>query len=121
MARILLIEDDIQFQKLLCHMLKCDGHDVQKAFNGDEGINCFHETPADLIITDITMPEKTGLDVISELKSAYPEVKIIAMSGGGRAGTKLLNMAQAIGARRTLKKPFTREALIAAIHSVLDE
>jgi DNA-binding response OmpR family regulator len=120
MAHILLIEDDVQLQKLLHHMLNSEGHDVQKACNGNEGINCFHETPADLVITDIIMPEKTGLDVISELKRAYPEVKIIAMSGGVRTGTKLLNMAQTLGAKRILRKPFTRAELIAAVRDVLE-
>jgi DNA-binding NtrC family response regulator len=120
MARILLIEDDIQLQKLLYRMLEREGHDVRQACNGEQGINWFHETPADLVITDIIMPEKTGLDVITELKRDYPDVKIIAMSGGARAGTKLLNMAQTLGAHKTLKKPFTRETLIAAIQEVLE-
>lgn len=119
MSRILLIEDDIQLQKMFHRMLTNEGYDVQKASNGNEGINCFHEAPADLVITDIVMPEKSGLDAISELKSAYPKVKIIAMSGGGRTGVKLLNMAKTLGVDRTLKKPFTRAELISAVEEIL--
>ena len=120
MTSILLIEDDIQLQRLLCQILISEGYEVQNTCNGNEGISCFHETPADLVITDIIMPEKTGLDIISELISAYPGVKIIAMSGGARAGIKLLNMAKTLGAKQTLRKPFTRSELIAAVQAVLD-
>ena len=119
MSRILLIEDDIQLQKMIHRMLINEGYDVQDASNGNEGINCFHEAPADLVITDIVMPEKSGLDAIAELKSAYPKVKIIAMSGGGRTGVKLLNMARKLGVDRILKKPFTRVELISAVDEML--
>ena len=121
MACILLIEDDIQLQKMYHQMLTNEGHDVQKASNGEEGINRFYETPADLVITDIVMPEKSGLDTISELKNAYPEVKIIAMSGGNRTGNKLLRMAQSLGAQRILRKPFSRAELISAVEAVLKQ
>jgi DNA-binding response OmpR family regulator len=119
MASILLIEDDIQLQKMYHQMLTNEGYDVQKASNGDEGINFFHEKPADLVITDIIMPEKSGLDAISELIRAYPDVKIIAMSGGNRAGDKLLRMAQTLGAQRILRKPFSRAELISTVEATL--
>jgi CheY-like chemotaxis protein len=121
MARILVIEDDVQLQKMLHQMLTHEGYDVQVASNGVEGIRCYRKTPADLVITDIIMPEKTGFETISELKESYPEVKIIAMSGGSRSGVKLLNMAETIGAQRTLNKPFTRTQLIATIIEVLNK
>ena len=121
MPRILVIEDDIQLQKILHQMLTREGYEVQVASNGDEGIRCYHKTPADLVITDIIMPEKSGIETISELKETYPEVTIIAMSGGGRANIKLLEIAETLGAKRTLNKPFTREKLIAAVKEVLKE
>jgi FixJ family two-component response regulator len=67
------------------------------------------------------MPEKSGIETISELKETYPEVTIIAMSGGGRADIKLLEIAETLGAQRTLNKPFPREELIGTIKEVLKE
>jgi DNA-binding NtrC family response regulator len=121
MTRILLIEDDIHLQKLLHQILTLAGYDVNGASNGIEGIKSYHETPADLVITDIIMPEKTGLETISELKKVYPELTIIAMSGGGRADVELLKIAETLGAQRTLSKPFTRAELISTIKEVLKE
>jgi DNA-binding NtrC family response regulator len=121
MALILVIEDDIQLQKVLHQMLAHEGYEVQVASNGVEGIRCYHNTPADLVITDIIMPEKSGIETISELKGTYPEVTIIAMSGGGRADIKLLEIAETVGAQRTINKPFTREKFIATVKEVLKE
>jgi DNA-binding response OmpR family regulator len=121
MARILVIEDDVQLQKMLHQMLTHEGYDVQVASNGVEGIRCYRKTPADLVITDIIMPEKSGIETISELKDTYPEVTIIAMSGGGRADIKLLEIAETVGAQRTINKPFTREKFIATIIEVLNK
>jgi DNA-binding NarL/FixJ family response regulator len=121
MPRILIIEDDIQLQEMLQQMLTHEGYEVQVASNGIEGIRCYHKTPADLVITDIIMPEKSGIETISELKETYPEVTIIAMSGGGRADIKLLEIAETLGAQRTLNKPFPREELIGTIKEVLKE
>ena len=67
------------------------------------------------------MPEKSGIETISELKDTYPEATIIAMSGGGRADIKLLEIAEKLGAQRTINKPFTREKLIATVKEVLKE
>ena len=116
MPLILVIEDDIQLQNMLIN----EGYDVQQAFNGKEGISCYQKTPPDLVITDILMPEKNGLETISELKMVYPEVNIIAMSGGGKSDIKALSKAQTLGAKRILKKPFCRADLIDAIDDVLN-
>ena len=121
MARILIIEDDIQLQKMLHQMLIHEGYEVQVACNGIEGIKCYHNTPADLVLTDIIMPEKSGIETISDLKKIHPEVTIIAMSGGGRADIKLLEIAKILGAQRTINKPFTREKLLTTIKEVLKE
>jgi CheY-like chemotaxis protein len=121
MPLILLIEDDIQFHEMLHQMLTNEGYDVHQAFNGSDGISCYHKTPADLVITDILMPEKTGLETISELKRVYPEIKIIAMSGGGPANVKLLEIAKALGAKAILRKPFSRAELLESIENVLGD
>jgi DNA-binding NtrC family response regulator len=122
MARILVIEDDEKFRIMIKKMLEKTGFDdVEEAGNGVTGMKLFREHPFDLVITDIIMPDKEGLEVITELTKAHPGVKIIAMSGGGRIGPQsYLEMAQLLGASRTLEKPFRHAELIDAVNDVLD-
>ena len=86
MARILIIDDDEQVRRYLRKILEAQGHEVVAASDGKLGIELCREEPTDLIITDIFMPEKEGLETIGELRRDYPDVKIIAISGGGRTG-----------------------------------
>ena len=80
----------------------------------------FPQAAADLVITDIVMPGKEGLEVLMALRKIHPPVKIIAISGGGRGdATDYLRMATKMGAARVLSKPFSNEALLAAIDAVL--
>ena len=88
MARILIIDNDVQILNMLRQTLEREGYDVLKASNGKQGIRLHREEPVDLIITDIIMPEKEGIETILELKRDYPDVKIIAISGGGRTGPR---------------------------------
>ena len=117
---ILVIDDDDQFRGMLRETLEHAGYEVTDAPNGKEGIRLFRENPADLVITDLIMPEKEGIETIKELRQEYSEVKIIAMSGGGRIGPdSYLKMAKGLGALRTLTKPIEREELLRAIREVL--
>ncbi|MBC7365552.1 MAG: response regulator [Undibacterium sp.] len=85
------------------------GHTVIEARNGREGLELSPRAVADLVITDIVMPEKEGLEVLVELRKKQPPVKIIAMSGGGRQHARgSLHIAQALGAAKVLEKPFPR-------------
>ena len=84
MARILIIDDEPTILLMLKKMLERSGYVVDMAINGKEGMELFAKFPADLIITDIVMPEKEGLETIREIKKDHPHVKIIAISGGGR-------------------------------------
>jgi len=84
MARILVIDDDDQILRTLHQVLEMEGHEVVDTSNGKEGIKFFRENGADLIITDIVMPEKEGLETIMELRRDFPDIKVIAISGGGR-------------------------------------
>jgi len=84
MSRILIIDDDAQILKMLRQILEREKYHVTEASNGKEGLRLYRENPADLVITDIIMPEKEGIEIIIELKRDYPDVKIIAISGGGR-------------------------------------
>jgi YesN/AraC family two-component response regulator len=121
MARILIIDDNDIFRKVLRTMLTTAGfNEIEEAANGIDGINLFRQSPFDLVITDIIMPEKEGLELITELSRDYPQVKIIAMSGGGRIGPHdYLAMAEYLGASRALQKPFKHEELIAVVQELL--
>lgn len=116
---ILLIDDEKPFRDVLKQVLSKAGYDVVEAANGAEGINRFYEKPADMIVTDIIMPEKEGIETILELKKAHPEVKLIAMSGGGWYGTDIdFDMARKLGAR-TLDKPFALQELLDVVTELL--
>ncbi len=117
---ILLIDDEEPFRSVIKQVLSKAGYDVVEAANGVEAINRFYEKPADMIITDIIMPEMEGLETIIELKRAHPEVKLIAMSGGGWYGTDIdFDMAKKLGAR-TLDKPFELQKLLDVVNELLD-
>jgi CheY-like chemotaxis protein len=120
MERILVIDDDVQVLNVLHNALVREGYEVLKASNGKEGIKLYREDPFDLVITDLIMPEKEGIETIQELKNKFPEIKIIAISGGGRIGPEeYLPMAKMFGAQRTLAKPFGRNELVRAVKELL--
>lgn len=120
MARILLIEDDDSLRKMLRLTLTKMGHAVAEARNGKEGMALHQSAPADLVLTDLIMPEMEGLETIMKLRRTQPELKIIAMSGGGRGNAiSYLQIAKRMGAARVLEKPFTEKDLAAAIQGTL--
>lgn len=101
-------------------MLEGSGHEVAVAAQGAEGLTLFGEHPVDLVITDIFMPEKEGIETILELRHQSPQTKIIAISGGGRAGNLDISAtAKNLGAHQTLAKPFARQELLDAVNAVL--
>ena len=121
MARILIIDDDVNFLKMLRQMLERAGHTVIDAANGKIGAQLFREDRTELIITDIFMPEKEGIEVIRELKKDFPTLKIIATSGGGRKGNfNYLEMAKTFGADRSFAKPFERQEMLDAIQELVN-
>ncbi len=120
MARILLIDDDEPFRTMLRLTLIHFGHTVIEACNGKQGLDLFPQANADLVITDIVMPEKEGIEVLMELKKLQPSVKVIAMSGGcrNRSGS-YLQIAKVLGASKVLAKPFSNADLLTAINELL--
>lgn len=121
MARILIIDDDVHILRMLRQTLERKGYEVIEASNGKEGIRLYREEPADLIITDLIMPEKEGIETIKELRRDFPQLKIIAISGGGRIGPEVyLSMAKKLGAMRTFIKPIAREELLEAVRELLN-
>ena len=120
MPRILIIEDDNEVREYLESVLSRAGYEVQSASNGKEGVQLFQADPADLVVTDIIMPEKDGIEAIMDLRRANSELKVIAISGGGRAEPEnYLHSARLLGANRTMKKPFTNQEMLEAIADLL--
>jgi DNA-binding response OmpR family regulator len=120
MPSILIIEDDQRLRLALKENLTYRGYDVSDACNGLEGISKFISNRPDIIVMDIIMPEKEGIETIRELKRDYPSVKIIAISGGGTLGPEhYLKVALAMGADMTIKKPFRTDFLVGSIEDLL--
>ena len=120
MARIVLIEDNVGLRTILAEHLALAGHTVIEAADGREGLDRFRWVGADLVVTDIVMPETEGMEVLRELRSARPPVPVIAISGGGLgSGKDYLAMATVLGAAKVLLKPFPSAVLIAAIAELL--
>lgn len=110
MARILIVDDEDALRSLLSRALQKAGYEVATAANGAAAVEQFRAQPADLVITDLVMPEKEGIETILELRQLQPGLKIIAMSGGGYMEAQdYLQMAGKLGAMGTLSKPFTAQ------------
>ena len=122
MARILIIDDEPQIRSMLRLMLERVGYEVAEAPDGIEGIRRYRENPADLIITDLIMPNKDGIGMIIDLKKEFPKVKIIAMSGGGvNRPEGYLDGAKKLGAACTLTKPIDRDEMLKAVKETLKD
>nr|MEE4269512.1 response regulator [Candidatus Krumholzibacteria bacterium] len=120
MAGILVIEDDPQVREFLTELLRREGHLVTEAADGRQGIHAYRNNEIDLIITDLFMPVKEGLETIIDLRKEYPDLKIIAISGGNRDGKgDYLRAAQLCGAQHIFHKPFEKNALLAAVNQLL--
>lgn len=118
--RILIIDDDEQIRLILQQMMEWAGYEVMAAENGRVAMEIQRETPADLVITDLIMPEQEGLETISRLKKEFKGIKIIAISGGGRIGPEAyLPAALEIGADRVFTKPFEIETILGAVKELL--
>jgi DNA-binding response OmpR family regulator len=121
MVCILLIDDDDQVRTSIRKFLVREGYDVVEAPDGKAGMRFFQQKRVDLVITDIIMPEKEGIETIIELRRHFPEVKIIAISGGGCLEPDgYLNVAQKVGAHRIFAKPFELEDLLASVRQLLE-
>lgn len=120
METILVIEDNEFILRLIYDLLIGSGFKVLTANDGQEGLNIYYSHSPGLVITDIVMPEKDGLEVIMELNSQTPKPMIIALSGGGRIGPDTyLNLAERLGANRILEKPFNVSELLGTVKELL--
>ncbi|MFH1679321.1 MAG: response regulator [Candidatus Eisenbacteria bacterium] len=122
MARILIVDDDEQVRTMLRITFEEAGYEAGEAPDGSAAIRRQRENPADLVITDLIMPEKEGLETIMDLRKEWPGARIIAISGGGRLvpGDYLLH-ARRLGANRVFRKPIDRKKLLGAVRELLEE
>ncbi len=121
MAHILVVDDDEQIRDFLEIVLTLDKHKVTLAKDGVEGLRLYRSRKPDLVITDIIMPEKDGIEIIIDIMNSKNPAPIIAMSGGRRKLTSefTLSSAEILGVKHTLAKPFTEIDLREAITKVL--
>jgi DNA-binding response OmpR family regulator len=121
MAHILVIDDDIQVCSMLKTTLEKHGHVVDIAYDGEQGCSMFKQQHMDLVITDLVMPNKEGIETIVDLKKESANVKIIAISGGGRIGPDTyLETVKQLGAEMTFEKPVEYTDLLNAIDELLN-
>jgi CheY-like chemotaxis protein len=122
MSSVLVIDDEAPVRKVLRKALEREGYKVMDAADGLEAIGLYREHPTDLVLTDILMPEKEGLETIMALKRDFPELTIFAMSGGGSLinSNSCLSMAKVLGATRVYTKPLGIEELLKDIGELLN-
>jgi DNA-binding response OmpR family regulator len=121
MPGILIVEDDKDLREMLKTSLIRKRFIVLEAENGKDAIIHFKPAVTDLVVTDLIMPEEDGLKVIMKLRELKPSIRIIAISGGGKAGPgSYLNLAKALGADNIYSKPFSINDMISRIEELLD-
>ena len=119
MASILVIDDHLEVRQFVREVLEREGHEVREALNGEEGVELFEEARADLVITDMFMPRKGGIETIADLQEIDEHVRIIAMtSHGGIENYDFLRVARALGAVKTLEKPFIIDTKVWTVQSL---
>jgi len=119
-AKVLVIDDDEEHRTLVREILVREGHRVEEAADGAQGLRLFGKSRPDLVVTDISMPGLDGHEVISALRVARADVPIIAISGGGAAEKdELLLRAARLGAAEVIMKPFEFRQLVGAVGRAL--
>lgn len=122
--RILFIDDDIELCRMMDQFLSRFGYEVITAGGGESALKKIELSPVDLVITDLAMPRKDGFDVICDLKEKYPEIKIIAITGGHPTWHQdrdtYLDVAYKLGADRCFEKPFDQDQFVKVIADVFD-
>jgi len=121
MAKILLVDDNLDLLKLLNEIISRAGHDVVMAQDGRVALELAKREQFDLLLTDLIMPEKEGIETIVAFRKLHPATKIVAMSGGGAgvAAWDYLGIARTMGVTQTLVKPFSSAELIATLNREL--
>ncbi len=122
MTRVLVIDDDDDTRRMLCEVLTRAGYEAIAAADGRAGVARYRENRADVVITDIFMPESDGLETIREIRREFLQARIIAISGDGRRSNfDYLPSALKLGAWRTMDKPFSPAELLQAVAEIAEE
>lgn len=122
MLRILIVDDDRIIRELLRSLFEESGYEIIEAVNGNEAIKVFNSRQVDMVITDINMPQKNGLELIAELKYIDPDVKIIAVSSDcTESASRGLRVASRLGASLIFSKPFDFKHLLKAVKELLKD
>lgn len=119
MPSVLIVDDEEAIRHLIRETLEQAGYCVHEASDGKEGLTRYRESPADLVIMDILMPDQDGLESILTLRREFPKAKIVAITGGSDmiGILNFLDVARMLGARRTLQKPFEMKQLLDAVQA----
>jgi len=119
---ILIVDDDKQFREYMLEMLVEQNYNVLGAANGEEGLSLYSSVKPDLIITDIVMPEKEGIELIITVRNVDLQTPIIAVSGGNLGNAdSYLSMARKLGVNSALAKPFSLDAILQEIETLLSD
>lgn len=119
-GRVLIVDDDADIREMLRFALEDAGYAVLEAVDGNDALRQVEATPVDLVVTDIIMPGKEGIETVFDLRRKYRGLKIIAMSGGGRAGNlEFLKIAKSLGADHVATKPIDVASLVDATHRLV--
>jgi DNA-binding NtrC family response regulator len=118
MAVILLIDDDERLRRMLSRMLSTAGHEVIEADNGRSALAILPACNPAAVITDVFMPEKDGIETAKEIRARFPDIKILAMTGGGRE-ERFYSLIETLAATVVLQKPFDKETLLGAVERLL--
>ena len=122
MKTLLIVDDDAALRDVMRKVLEKAGYSVLTAANGTEGLDLLRSTQVAAVITDIIMPEMEGLETIRTMRVSWPNLPIVAISGGGRPNrADFLRAAQAFGAKRTLHKPFRNDELLEAVRFAIGD
>jgi two-component system, chemotaxis family, chemotaxis protein CheY len=121
-ASILIIDDDASIRRVLRTLLERSGYQVEEAENGAVGMAHYRSAPADLVITDLFMPDQDGIETIQQLREEFPDANILAISGGAAGRPQgTLTDAMLFGADATLAKPFSIDELKRVVAGLLAE
>jgi len=114
--RVLIVEDSAGLREIMCIGLQARGYEVEQAADGREALQLQRARPADVIVTDLFMPEMDGIETIQNVKHEFPDTPVVAISGvSTRTGADFLEVAHELGAALVLRKPFTIPELVAAV------
>ena len=121
MPSVLIVDDEEAIRRLIRNTLEQAGYHVYEAADGKEGLSRYRQTPADLVIMDILMPDQDGLESILTLRREFPKARIMAITGGSDmiGILNFLDVARMLGACRTLQKPFEMQQLLDAVQSAI--